>query len=203
MKEYRYLNVLTDEELALKAQTPEGEQAYVLLVSRYQEEVRLTFRYQYLLTEFQDVSQDFWAKKFTPALNKYEDRGNGSFKGWLFKVVGRYAADCRQARRRRIAPFIDLDDVHMQNIHSYDDESFLVAFNAEKKRLRIKEILWSTLNELPKDWRRLMYDYYRHGLTTVEIAAIYEMNASTVRATLYRARKYLEPLLRDALSDLD
>ena len=72
-------------------------------------------------------------------------------------------------------------------------ESFLPEAALQNKELQTE--LLRIINQLPKNRREMVYLYYYAGLNTEEIARLYDCSATTVRTTLFAAKKTIKTKL--------
>ncbi|MBQ6824874.1 MAG: RNA polymerase sigma factor [Clostridia bacterium] len=95
-------------------------------------------------------------------------------KAWFIRVTANCCKDLMKKRHRRDLELMEQD---------------LPAPDPEYAALSV------ALDELPEKYRLLIHLYYYEGYKTEEIAKILEMNASTVRSGLKRARKRMKDFM--------
>lgn len=122
-------------------------------------------------------------------------RGDARFSTWLFEVTRKITANHRRRHRWR---FWRSDP---EQARGADEQvSDLLAPDAELERRQAVEQLYQTLDKLPEKYRTVLVLYEIEGLSTQEIADLRQLNLSTVRVQLARARecfmKHYPKLLR-------
>lgn len=128
----------------------------------------------------EDVLADtmLWAMEH---LDRFDPQ-RGSFAAWLFTIAARRATDHvrRQGRRPRILARLRRDaDTTLDDV----EESLIQRDDAQR--------LWRALARLPAKDQELILLRYSTGLSSVEIGAVLNMPASTVRVRLMRVLRRL------------
>ncbi len=126
-------------------------------------------------------------------------RGDARFSTWLFEVTRKITANHRRRHRWR---FWRSDPGQARGADAQVSE--LPAPDAELERRQAVEQLYQTLDKLPEKYRTVLVLYEIEGLSTQEIADLRQLNLSTVRVQLARARecfmKHYPKLLRKGQS---
>lgn len=109
-------------------------------------------------------------------------RGEARFSTWLFEITRKVAANHRRRQRWRFwqtrAP------------RGADSEpSDRPLPDAELERRQTVHHLYQVLDELPEKYRAVLVLYEIEGMSTLEIAELRQLNVSTVRVQLGRARE--------------
>jgi RNA polymerase sigma-70 factor (ECF subfamily) len=109
-------------------------------------------------------------------------RGEARFSSWLFEIVRKIVANHRRRQRWRFwragseanlanAPSLELDPA------------------AELERQQVRTQFYRALDRLPDKYRTVLVLYEIEGLSTQEIAELRDLNLSTVKVQLFRARE--------------
>jgi RNA polymerase sigma-70 factor, ECF subfamily len=109
-------------------------------------------------------------------------RGDARLSTWLFEITRKIAANHRRRHRWRFW--------HAGRGHDADSEpSRRPAPDAELERRQTLEQLYRVLDQLPDKYRTVLVLYEMEGMSTQEIADLRQLNLSTVRVHLARARE--------------
>ncbi|MBQ8893437.1 MAG: sigma-70 family RNA polymerase sigma factor [Clostridia bacterium] len=103
-------------------------------------------------------------------------------KAWFIRVTANYCRDLQKKHSRRELALME-----------QDQQPAAPGENAA---------LSAALDALPEKYRTVVHLYYYEGYTTEEIAHVLEMNASTVRSSLKRARKRLKDFMEGGKADV-
>ena len=139
-------------------------------------------RYAKSVEEAEDLLQDGFVKVFT----RLKDfRSNGSFEGWV----------------RRVMVTTAIDQFNKQKIYnqqfSLDDAPDLPAPESDAlDRMEADQVL-ELINQLPDGARMVLVLYTIEGYTHAEIGEMLKIKESTSKAQLSKARKMLVTLLQD------
>lgn len=113
--------------------------------------------------------------------NKPEFESPAHQKAWLLRVTANCCKDLMKKRHRQDLELSERD--HLSPAPEY------LALSL-------------ALDELPEKYRLLVHLYYYEGYKTEEIAHILELNPSTVRSGLKRARKRLKDFMEGEDADV-
>jgi len=126
-------------------------------------------------------------------------RGDSSFSTWLFRVTANEAPMLMRSQRRhraRLVQGLELEELGalpaMNDAEALDRADHTVAGNERDARVR------RALDELPDDYREVVFAHYHMDLGLQEIADRLDLSESAVRARLHRARTRLRSLLSDS-----
>jgi len=144
-------------------------------------------RYVRSVAEAEDILQDAFVKVFT-RLSDF--RGEGSFEGWVRRIVVTTALNHWQSGQHRRQQLL-LDDV---------PEPFAADADAFD-RLGVAEVL-ALMEKLPDGCRLVLNLYAVDGYTHGEIAEMLGIQESTSKAQLSKARKQLTRLHQQQASYL-
>jgi RNA polymerase sigma-70 factor (ECF subfamily) len=123
-------------------------------------------------------------------------RGDSSFSTWLFRVTANEALMLMRSQRRhraRLVEGLDLEELGAlpaMNDFSAAERGDLSAATNERD-LRVRQ----ALDELPEDYREVVFAHYHMDLGLQEIADRFDLTESAVRSRLHRARTRLRALL--------
>ncbi len=133
-------------------------------------------RYAHTVAEAEDVLQDAFVKAFTRLA---EFRGEGSFEGWLRRIVVTTALNHWQSGQ------------HRRQQLALDDAPEPYAADADAlDRLSVAEVL-ALMERLPDGCRLVLNLYAVEGYSHAEIAELLGIQESTSKAQLSKARKQL------------
>ncbi|MGL5949705.1 MAG: RNA polymerase sigma factor RpoE [Aeromonas sp.] len=188
------LNLL-DEQLVERVQRGD-KQAYNLLVSKYQHKVaNLVSRYVQHPGDVPDITQEAFIKAYR-ALASF--RGESAFYTWLYRIAVNTAKNYLSARDCRPPA----SDIEAQDAEFYTGaEAMHETSTPENLAMgeEIKQVVFSTIEQLPEDLRTAISLRELEGLSYEEIAVIMACPVGTVRSRIFRAReaidKKLQPLL--------
>jgi len=108
-------------------------------------------------------------------------RGDSRFSTWLFEVTRKITANHRRRHRWRFW--------HTHTSHGMDNRpSDGPMPDAELERRQTAERLYQVLDKLPEKYRTVLVLYELEGMSTQDIADLRQLNLSTVRVQLGRAR---------------
>jgi RNA polymerase sigma-70 factor, ECF subfamily len=113
-------------------------------------------------------------------------RGDARFTTWLFEVTRKITANHRRRHRWR---FWRAGPEHTQDGGVDQRSSQVLMPDAELERRQAVAQLYQTLDRLPEKYRTVLVLYEIEGLSTQEIADLRQLNLSTVRVHLARARE--------------
>lgn len=115
------------------------------------------------------------------------DKGNGSFKTWLYTMGRNRAIDyLRHCKRRREAP-IDACIVDATTTHSVEE----LYFREEKRRA-----VHRALGRLRPDYQQVLWLIYFEDFSCKQAAKVMKKKVHTVEMLVVRARKALTEELR-------
>ena len=123
----------------------------------------------------EEILQESWIEIFN-GLKNYKDQGN--FMGWLKTIVIRKAWKMNKKSDQNRS--LDLEVVDMVDY----------SLNMAVESMTCEELL-SILNDVPSGPREVFKMYVLDGFKHEEIAEVLNMNVSTSRSYLARARKFI------------
>lgn len=113
-------------------------------------------------------------------------RGEGSFEGWMRKIIVRSSLD--QIKQDKAAFSQDLELVN-ENQHSY-------SLNMDFDDFNYKQLL-SMLATLPQGYQLVFSMFVIDEMSHIEIAEALNISESTSRTQLFRARKAMQSLIKE------
>lgn len=149
---------------------------------------KIVFRYIYRYEKVPDIVNDGFVKLFKglKAFNKWESTNlEASFLSWLKRIVINTAID--ELRRNSMMPEIG-------NIEEAVWEQVSEAASADQL-LRYKDLILE-VKKLPPAYRTVFNMYVIDGYDHQEIAAHLGISVGTSKSNLFKAKAYLQKLLR-------
>ena len=159
-----------------------NDHAFRLLVEKYRNDL---FRVIYVVLrdqkEAEDAAQEVFIKIYT-SLPKYENQG---FKTWITRIAVNHAIDVKRKRDRRHEEVTDSIELTFDAPQSESIENHLIK--NEQKRL-----VHEKLDELPENYRKVIYDFYIEEKTYQQMAEEQHVGVKTIETKLYRARIWMK-----------
>lgn len=171
------------------------EQALPLLDQLYGGALRMTRNPQ----DAEDLVQETYLKAFN-AFDSYKQGTN--LKAWLYRIMtNTYINSYRKAKRRPTESSADeLTDFQLYTTSGHDSTGLESAEVAALKVMPDSTIS-EAMNDLPEDYRMVVYYADVAGLAYKEIAEIMDTPLGTVMSRLHRGRKLLRKALKDVARD--
>ena len=168
------------------------EQALPLLDQLYGGAMRLTRNPQ----DAEDLIQETYLKAYK---NFSSFKQGTNLKAWLYRIMtNTYINSYRKAQRRPTESSADeLSDFQLYTTSGHDSTGLESAEVAALKQMPDSQIS-EAMNDLPEDYRMVVYYADVEGLAYKEIAEVMGTPLGTVMSRLHRGRK----LLREALKDV-
>ncbi len=184
------LPLLKDEDLVMRYRKEGDERFFVELVNRY---LKPTYNFVRKFggeeKDAEEIVQESFVKLWK---NIQKFREGEKFKTWFFTIARNTSIDL--LRKRRHIPFSYFENEEgenamedaLQSEGSLADEIAEIAEN--------KEMLQKMLDDLPPNYKEILFLYYNEDLGTEEISKILKRPANTVksqhRRALMRIRKH-------------
>ncbi|APT95598.1 MULTISPECIES: sigma-70 family RNA polymerase sigma factor [Corynebacterium] len=167
------------------------EQALPLLDQLYGGALRMTRNPQ----DAEDLVQETYLKAFN-AFDSYKQGTN--LKAWLYRIMtNTYINSYRKAKRRPTESSADeLTDFQLYTTSGHDSTGLESAEVAALKSMP-NQTVSEAMNDLPEDYRMVVYYADVVGLAYKEIADVMETPLGTVMSRLHRGRKLLRKALKD------
>lgn len=136
-------------------------------------------RYTKNTSDSEDILQQGFIKVFRN-IDKY--RGDGSFEGWIRKIITRTAiTHINKNRKLSLKPVMD---------HSYEDNNCNIL-----DKLAEKDIV-GMITKLPPGYRKIFTLYVIEGYNHREIAKILGCSEGNCKSQFYRSRTRLQKILK-------
>ncbi len=182
----------TTEEQAKQTQIQEFEQqALPLMPQLYGAALRWTRN----PSDAEDLVQEAFAKAFV-AWGQFQQGTN--LKAWLYRIMTNTHINMYNKRAKDQAQG-GLDDLEDWQLGSAESVTALSSRSAELEAIDNlpSETIKSALNEIPEEFRMVVYYAVVDGLPYSEIAEIMGTPVGTVMSRLHRGKKLLKKLLTD------
>jgi RNA polymerase sigma-70 factor (ECF subfamily) len=183
-----------DEQLVARVQKGD-KRSFDLLVLKYQHKVlTLVRRYVKDHAEAEDVAQESFVKAYR-AIGSF--RGDSAFYTWLYRIAVNTAKNTLDARKRRPASDVDIDEV--------EDYAFSDVLRVEENPENLlatqdlHRAVEETLASLPDELRQALMLREFDGLSYEEIAEVMTCPIGTVRSRIFRAREAIDDAIRPLL----
>ncbi|WP_080848643.1 RNA polymerase sigma factor [Cytobacillus gottheilii] len=172
---------ISDQVLIQKVKSG-NDHAFRLLVEKYRQDV---FRTIYAVLrdekEAEDAAQEVFMKIYT-SLSQYEDQG---FKTWMKRIAVNHAIDVKRKKDKR-----QEDSIESAGYDLYGGQREQVeteVMNRARRKLVIQR-----LDELPDNYRHVIYDFYIREKTYQQMAKEQNVQVKTIETKLYRARIWMK-----------
>ncbi|MAE77321.1 MAG: hypothetical protein CMJ85_10685 [Planctomycetes bacterium] len=175
----------------------EMESAFRMIVVRHQERVhRLVHGYTKDPLEAEDVTQEVFVKLFRK-LDSFQ--WDSAFYTWLYRIAVNTAMDWMGKRKRR--PVQLSEDI---TLHERIDQTLELVEEPDAPLLQSEraEITRRILDELPEQYRSVLYLREYEDLSYLEIAAALGCSLGTVESRLFRARAQFRRILEARFPEL-
>lgn len=172
------------------------EQALPLLDQLYGGAMRLTRNPQ----DAEDLIQETYLK----AYNNFGSFKQGTnLKAWLYRIMtNTYINSYRKAKRRPAESSADeLSDFQLYTTSGHGSTG-LESTEVEALKLMPDSTISEAMNDLPEDYRMVVYYADVVGLAYKEIAEIMDTPLGTVMSRLHRGRKLLRVALKDVAREV-
>jgi len=185
---------LQDFQLIDQAVKENDEQAYAMLMDRYNKPVyHMILKMVRNVDDAEDLTIEAFAKAFK---NLYKFKKDFTFSTWLFRIATNNAIDFIRKKK--------LDTMSLNT--SYQDESGTnITIDVKDKNLNPQEeaikaqkieLIQLFVTKLPAKYQRLVRLRYFSEFSYEEIARELEAPLGTVKAQLHRARELLQDLVK-------
>lgn len=145
--------------------------------------------------EAQDVLQDGFIKVFN-SIAKFDF--NGSFEGWVRRIVVNTAIDHIRKKKKDIFQVTDHEFI-MNNYSGEADEKENESIYANLKNSEIAE----AIQQLSPAYKTVFSMYVIDGYSHQQIADLLNINIGTSKSNLAKARMNLQRILKDKLMNLN
>ncbi|MCW9012215.1 MAG: RNA polymerase sigma factor RpoE [Gammaproteobacteria bacterium] len=184
-----------DQALVERVQAGD-KRAFDLLVLKYQQRIfNLVARFLRNGDDVQDVAQEAFIKAYRAIKNF---RGDSAFYTWLYRIAINTAKNHLVSSSRKVTN----SAVDAQDAEQYDSGDWLREYATPEKELlasEIKQVIHTTISELPDDLKEAITLREMEGLSYEDIAAVMDCPIGTVRSRIFRAREAIDNELRPLL----
>lgn len=184
-----------DRKLVARVQKGD-KKAFDLLVIKYQGKVAsIISRYMSDYHEIADVTQEAFIKAYK-ALKGF--RGDSAFYTWLYRIAINCAKNYLIAKGRR-PPSSDLDMDEVEHTYAGRNLKDIASPEHLLNKERLERAVKQAISELPEDLRVALTLREFEGLSYDEIANVMECPVGTVRSRIFRAREFVDQIIKDLL----
>lgn len=181
-------NLWEDEDLARHYLKTGDDDLFAILVHRYKRQV-FRLAVSILGPSFSEEAEEVVQETFLVVHQKLKRfRFDSKFRTWLYRIAFNRSIDWRRKPRVRL---------------QHSDESQLVQETAQARNplgqvtdRETGERVLASVEGLPQPSRAIVYLYYWMDQSVGEISDYLDLNPSTVKSHLFRARKMLGSSLR-------
>lgn len=159
-----------------------NDHAFRLLVEKYRNDVyRTVFAVLRDQKEAEDAAQEVFIKIYT-SLPQY---GNQGFKTWMTRIAVNHAIDVKRKHARRREEVAEA--LEQEALGTPRDGVEKEVIGLDQRRLVRKR-----LNELPENYRDVIYGFYIEEKSYQEMADEQKVQVKTIETKLYRARNWMK-----------
>lgn len=183
------LNINTDDELLIAAFKAGSQNAFNLIVRKYQKRIYMLIRKMVLdHDDADDITQEVFIKLYG-SLNNF--RGDSKFFTYLYKIAVNYSINHLNRKsklNKRNSEFDETNEFHsLENLNDFSEIS------DEKNR---SEILKEAIESLPDQQRAVFIMRYYDNLSYEEISKILEKSVGGMKANYFHAFKKIGNCLK-------
>ena len=192
------MNLTDTEEVGLVKKASQGDKsAFDQLMVAYQRRVRkLVGRYFSQESEVSDVTQEVFIRAYRGIGNF---RNESAFYTWLYRIAINTAKNYLLYCDRR-PPSTDIDYESAEQLTS---RTILKELSNPEQMMICNELedrVFEVLEELPAPLRVALILRDVEGFSYEDIADVMACPVGTVRSRIYRARSFIDDIVRDALT---
>jgi RNA polymerase sigma factor (sigma-70 family) len=189
------MNVLTNDILLIEKAIALDQNAYKILLNKYK---NLVFTQCIKMVknrdEAEELAQDTFIKAFN-ALNSFKNESK--FSTWLCKIA--YNTCLNHIKKNKIITE-DIDNIVVYRNGAFTDENnpYSILQNTS-----LKETINMCLSKMIKEDAIVLELFYLQGCKIMEITEIMNLEESTIKVKLFRARSRLKQIMiTEGFSDL-
>jgi len=162
-------------------------EAFGLLIERHRHRIfSIIYRLVRRRDDVEDIAQEIFVKAFQAISNFHFE---SSFATWIARVAVNHCYDyLRRQRSSRVHYFWEMSEESRRQLETRAERQTEGALNAEDQTA-VKDFADKLLARAPSDDRVVLVLKEIEDLSVEEIAEILELNESTVKVRLHRARK--------------
>jgi RNA polymerase sigma-70 factor (ECF subfamily) len=181
-------NLWEDEELARHYLKTGDDDLFAVLVHRYKQEV-FRLAVSILGPSFSEEAEEVVQETFLTVHRKLKRfRFDSKFRTWLYRIAFNRSIDWRRKPRLRLH---HSDEAQLAHQVALTRNPLGQATDRERG-----ERVLASVEGLPEPCRSVVYLYYWLDQSVAEISDYLDLNPSTVKSHLFRARKMLGSSLR-------
>jgi RNA polymerase sigma factor (sigma-70 family) len=170
------------DELLIQKVLRQNEHAFRLLVEKYRNDVfRTIFAILRDQKEAEDATQEVFIKIYT-SLPNYENQG---FKTWITRIAVNHSIDVKRKLTRRSEEVVE--NIEQKELFTPPDHVEHEVIIREKKQK-----VHDKLDELPENYRDVIYGYYIAEKSYQQMAIEQNVQVKTIEMKLYRARHWMK-----------
>lgn len=189
--------MLTTEVLIQQARNGD-EQSFNQLVNLWYKRI---FNYALKQCSYDEIASDITQRTFISVFKNLKKlKEVGSFKPWIYRIATNYCnEEGRKKSRAKTVSFTFSKNDEGDSVINEEGEAEGVYYNPEMsyRQVELERILFSCLQELPKDQRSVIIMKEYEGMKFREIAEILNTSENTVKTWLYRGLKLLKSQLEE------
>ena len=158
----------------------------------------ISLRYSHDVTEAEDILHEGFIKIYSN-IDQYS--GKGSFEGWMKKIIVNTALTYLR-NNKKFRGLYNIDDINELNIEKGNKESNAVPTDVRSAITNAdftREEISGVIDSLPRGYKMVFSLYAIEGFKHREIATLLEIDESTSKSQLARARKLIQKLLYNLL----
>jgi RNA polymerase sigma-70 factor (ECF subfamily) len=190
-----------DYKLVKRAVEEKDQAAYAELMERYRESI------YYMLLKMvnnPDDAEDLTIEAFGKAFNRLKQyQPNYAFSTWMFKIASNNCIDFIRKERKKRTMSIDtgMENDDGDNM-TYDIESDARDPEAEMIRNQKMKAMRQVVEKLKPRYKQLVILRYFKEYSYEEISQELDLPLGTVKAQLFRARDFLQNLMKNTKDNI-
>jgi len=183
------LNINSDDELLIAAFKAGSQNAFNLIVRKYQKRIYMLIRKMVIdHDDADDITQEVFIKLYS-SLNSF--RGDSKFFTYLYKIAVNYSINHLNRKNKLAKRNSEFDETN--EFHSFDSINDFSENADEKNR---SEILKEAIETLPEQQRAVFIMRYYDNLSYEEISKILEKSVGGMKANYFHALKKIGTCLK-------
>jgi RNA polymerase sigma factor (sigma-70 family) len=133
-------------------------------------------------SEVDDACQEIYIKLYERAKSY---TGKSKFSTWLYRLVKNTAIDYQRKNIRHLAT------------QAYEDEEMIDWQTAQGVSESVNQSINEFVEQLPLQYRTVLYMYYWQGQTTLEVSKHLLITQGTIKGYLHRIRQQIAIIIKD------
>ncbi|HRI85873.1 MAG TPA: sigma-70 family RNA polymerase sigma factor, partial [Ignavibacteria bacterium] len=183
------MNINSDDELLIAAFKAGSQNAFNLIVRKYQKRIYMLIRKMVIdHDDADDITQEVFIKLYS-SLNSF--RGDSKFFTYLYKIAVNYSINHLNRKNKLAKRNSEFDETN--EFHSFDSINDFSENADEKNR---SEILKEAIETLPEQQRAVFIMRYYDNLSYEEISKILEKSVGGMKANYFHALKKIGTCLK-------